>query len=104
LKLATRTNAETWENRIEAYKSSGLTAVKWCEKNNLKINTFKYWVTRLNKEKKKHDQEWIAMKTPLNMVPVQPITIRIGNISIEVLDTFNHETLRSVIKVLRIND
>ncbi|HEX9061432.1 MAG TPA: hypothetical protein VF941_14725 [Clostridia bacterium] len=102
--MAARLNLKTWENRIEAYRNSGLTAVNWCIKNNLKISTFKYWVTKLNKEKNKHEQEWIAVENPVNPVAVMPITIRIGSIFIEVPEKFNHETLRSVIKVLEVND
>ncbi|MFW6046935.1 MAG: IS66 family insertion sequence element accessory protein TnpA [Candidatus Woesearchaeota archaeon] len=43
---------DLWIKRIKDYKSSGLTAVNWCEENGINIHTLKYHITKINKEKK----------------------------------------------------
>ncbi|MCR1898471.1 hypothetical protein NSA47_05630 [Irregularibacter muris] len=41
-----------WTRRIDDYRESSLTAVKWCEEKGLSVHILRYRVTRLNKEKK----------------------------------------------------
>jgi hypothetical protein len=38
-----------WEEKLENYRNSRLTQMQWCQKNNEKIHTFKYWHNKLKK-------------------------------------------------------
>lgn len=39
---------QTWKEKLENWKSSGLSCSTWCKKNNEKFPTFKYWQKKLN--------------------------------------------------------
>jgi hypothetical protein len=93
-----------WEQRISAYKASGLTQAKWCEANDISIHQFKYWLKKI----KDHQ---IIRKTNNHWVPViiedpkpeagESIQIKVGASSIEVKPGFNPSLLAEVIKVLK---
>ncbi len=41
------TKAEYWQQHINAWQESGLSQPKYCEKNDIKQNTFYYWRKQL---------------------------------------------------------
>jgi len=41
-------NREIWGGRIDDFRSSGLTQKTWCEKNDVKISTLRYWIRKLS--------------------------------------------------------
>lgn len=41
-------NREIWISRIDDFKSSNLTQKAWCEKNDVKISTLRYWIRKLS--------------------------------------------------------
>jgi hypothetical protein len=41
-----------WTERINDYRSSALTAVKWSEVNNLSVHKLRYYINKFNKENK----------------------------------------------------
>ncbi|KNY28315.1 IS66 family insertion sequence element accessory protein TnpA [Pseudobacteroides cellulosolvens] len=98
---------QIWKERIADYSSSNLKAQEWCNKNNLSIKTFYYWLRRFNKE------TISSSNTPNEFVPVTvttqdiiinntsvPIVIRLGNIAIDVADGCQTDNLRKVLEVL----
>lgn len=44
---------EQWKQRIEAQKSSGLSVINWCNKNNLSKHAYYYWKKRIASNAKK---------------------------------------------------
>lgn len=41
-------NREIWISRIDDFRSSNLTQKSWCEKNDVKISTLRYWIRKLS--------------------------------------------------------
>lgn len=93
-----------WEQRISAYKASGLTQAKWCETNEISIHQFKYWLRKIKDYPMigNTNNQWVPVviedpEPKLN----ESIQIRIGVASIEVKSGFNPSLLAEVIKVLK---
>ena len=43
-----------WTDRINDYRSNGLTATKWYEDRGIAIHKFRYYINKFNKEKKQN--------------------------------------------------
>ncbi|SHI21688.1 IS66 family insertion sequence element accessory protein TnpA, partial [Sporanaerobacter acetigenes] len=63
------TERELWTKRIEDYRASDLTAVKWCEENNVPVHKLRYKITQFNKEKKQtlKETQWASV------IPEKPV-------------------------------
>lgn len=58
---------ELWQSRIFAYRSSGLTAKDWCEKNQVSLSALRYWITKTNRSGEKDEpasSETVFAKLP----------------------------------------
>lgn len=98
-----------WTERINDYKSSGLTAVKWAEENNLSVHKLRYHIHKFNKEKKQASNEeskeikWASIvpeKLEVQKVPTRPLIVTIGKATIEVGPNFDEDTLESIVRIL----
>lgn len=102
--MAQRKSETIWKQTIADCKASGLTAMQWCEKNNIKLSTYKYWLTRLNKQKSSAtDICWAEMKIPEETIqhPASPsITIRYEKFVIDVSERTDYRLLAEVLKTL----
>lgn len=92
-----------WEQRIAAYKASGLTQTKWCEKNSLKIHQFKYWLYKIEKKNTSATKSnWVSVTLDEGMYDTdETLEIKVGQASINVKHGFNPSLLADVIKVLK---
>lgn len=105
--MSKRSNPELrkkWEQRISAYKESGLTQVKWCEANDVSIHQFKYWYRKIRDRQlmSKANNQWVPViiEDP-KPVADESLQIKIGAASIEVKSGFSPSLLAEVIKVLK---
>lgn len=94
-----------WADRIEDYRSSGLTAVKWCEERGLSVHTLRYRINKFNKEKKQESKEvhWKAVlpeKPKVYEKTVSSLRVTIGNSTIEVAEGFDPNTFKEVVRIL----
>ena len=80
-----------WIERIESYKSSGLTAVKWCEINNVSIYKLRHRITCLNFEIVEVEDRAIALKRVLVNVEWQ-MNDKIHNEPLEFGLNYQNET------------
>jgi len=100
-----------WEERLVDYRSSDLTQTAWCGARGIPQNQLSYWKARLEAERSPD----VAGKTdgwcPVNMVaesirpgigPVSAanLTLRLGQVSIEVPSGFDPELRRGVVRAL----
>ena len=98
---------EIWIKKIKDYRTSGLSAAKWCEENDLSINSLRYYIHKFNKEKKQQEfrqTKWAAVvpaSTENTVSETQNIKIAIGNATIEVFPEFDLNTLETVVRILR---
>ena len=86
---------------VSDFRASGQTAVAWCSKNNININTLRSWVTKCNREATadKNQENFIEFKQPA--VKEVPIIVKMGAFSIELYSGFHMETLREAIAAIR---
>ena len=55
-------NKQLWRIRIQNYQSSGMLQKEWCEKENINLNTFRYWMRRLKTEMSENiTQDWLKV-------------------------------------------
>lgn len=92
-----------WASRIEEYRSSDLTAVKWCEEKGYKLSRLRYWIHKFNKEKNTSESsKWASVEVSKHVVTevVSPIRVTIGEVAIEVEPGFDSKTFEAVVKIL----
>lgn len=99
--------AKEWKQYIEDYRSSGLTATAWSEKNKKSVHKLRYWITQFNKENKKvQEKQWISVpikkQCPDELHP--SINLKIGFITIEVNSGFDKNVLMDVLSVVQSYD
>lgn len=86
-----------WIERIQEYKSSGLTAIKWCEEKNIPVHKLRYQTFKLNKEAKQCSEKvkWTSIvpeKPITNKEISNPLKVTIGQSTIEVGTGFDPDT------------
>lgn len=92
-----------WADRIEEYRSSDLTATKWCESKGYKISRLRYWIHKFNKEKANSEStsNWAAVEVSSPVVyDVNPIKVTIGKASIEISSGFDSSAFEEVVRIL----
>lgn len=90
--------AQYWSGQISEYRKSGETLVKWCEKNDVKIHTMKYWLRKQSPISKNQETEWVScvVEEPAR----NTITLKIKNVEIEVMSGYPDELLLDVLRTL----
>lgn len=98
-----------WTERIEDYRSSGLTAAKWADNKGIAIHKLRYYINKFNNEKKQESNQENKVLQWASIVPVAPIVefksndplrVIIGKATIEVTPEFDKDTFESVIRIL----
>lgn len=98
-----------WTDRINDYRSSGLTAVKWAEDRGIAVHKLRYYINKFNKEKKQNSNQKPKEIQWTSVVPVEtkvenksnnPLKITIGKAAVEVAPGFDEVTFQSVIRIL----
>lgn len=102
-----------WTERINDYRSSGLTAVKWAEDRGVAVHKLRYYINKFNKENKEKSNDesvkgsgntkWasLALENPIvEEKSKNPLKITIGKATIVVNPGFNEDTFQSVIRIL----
>lgn len=65
---------------VESYKSGTESRNDFCIKNNLKVTTFSYWVTRYNRrDKKTKSRNRFVKISGTSPKPVSPLTVTLPN-------------------------
>ena len=54
-------NEQIWKLRMQEYRASGLTQLKWCEQEGIKLSSFRYWLRRLREEEMQEAAEWLKV-------------------------------------------
>jgi len=96
---------DLWKSRIDQYRTSGLSAKVWCDKNHVSYHAMKYWNTKLNKKStdkpKSPAPVFVAVPAGPASHSKPPIVIHLGNVSIEVSDVCNSQLLSDLIGILK---
>lgn len=98
-----------WTDHINNYRSSGLTAVKWAEDNNVSVHKLRSSIAKFNKEKKQASNNESGLDEWVSLIPsksinlnesIKPLKVTIGQATIEVNSGFDKDTLKSLIEIL----
>lgn len=98
-----------WIDRINDYRSSGLTAVQWAEDRGVAVHKLRYYIHKFNKEKKQelkqesNEVQWasVAPKTSkVNNSVDNHLKVTIGKATIKVAPGFDENTFQSVVRIL----
>jgi|LGVF01.1.fsa_nt_gb hypothetical protein len=75
--------------------------MKWCEVNEEKIHTLRYWIHKINKELKENTSEtkWIVAKSS-TITDNCPFKVTIGKATIEIQEKFNHTAFEDIVHIL----
>ncbi|MBC2695243.1 MAG: hypothetical protein HF982_08220 [Desulfobacteraceae bacterium] len=94
-------NKEMWKQKISAYKKSGLSAVKWCEANEEKIHTLRYWINKINKESKENSSEtkWVSIQSS-TIVDNYSFKVTVGKALVEIPESFNRAAFEDIVSIL----
>lgn len=95
---------QEWMEQIKAQQESGMTVTDWCKQNCINLKTYYY---RL----KRHRQAVCNEIEQHDIVPVKPISkteptsekieLSVGDVKISLPDSFNEDTLKRLLGVLR---
>ena len=101
----TEEERKLWTKRIEDYRASGLTAVKWAEENNVSVHTLRYKITQFNKEKEQTSKkiQWasiVSEKSVENKETYPSLKVTVGKATIEVAKGFDSDTFKDVVRIL----
>ncbi|MBP1935127.1 IS66 family insertion sequence element accessory protein TnpA [Ammoniphilus resinae] len=94
-------SSQEWDELIENYHSSGLSAAKWCADRDLKVNQLRWQITKRQKLNKNNQSiHWVSLHTNSSATVSSSITVKIGNAEISVSDGFNKELFAEVVHSL----
>jgi hypothetical protein len=97
-----------WEIRFKEYKKSGLSINAWCTQNGFKGSTFHYWVKKFKAQeqiapavKAQFAEVILECCNTTNKVESRKLFLSYGSFTIDIVDSFNPDTLTELLKVLK---
>ena len=96
-------NKENWLNLVKKYETSGLSQKAFCEKNNLKLSSFSYWVSKASNpsDKKDYKEEFEFASVSISQEISSAIAVEVSGISISVSADYDEILLLRLIKTLK---
>ena len=95
-----RKSEEQWMQLVKNFNSSGLNVTAWCRESGISKGSF---YTYLNKFKalaaEPSEQKWGAITIPKN-IETSSISLKVGNITLDIKSGFNKETLKDILSVV----
>jgi hypothetical protein len=88
-----------WRERIEDYRTGGLTMIQWCEKTGYSIGQLKYWITKCNKLARNTEAGGWARVEIVDSNLTAKITVCVGVARIEIERGFDKSVLSEVMRV-----
>jgi len=94
-------NHQEWSKKIEKFKKSGKTKEDWCEKKNISLRQFNYWLKQFSE--KTTETQWlpVEVKEDKNILSNSPLNIKIGEAIIEVYPGYDKEFLLEILTTLK---
>jgi hypothetical protein len=86
-----------WSARVAEYKESGQSVSAWCAEQGLKAHQMRYWL-RKDREPIEQPMEWLPLDLSDNSEST--VTIRVGQVVVDVHPGFDPKLLLSVVKTL----
>jgi hypothetical protein len=94
-------NHKYWSKKVAEFKKSGKTKEEWCQKKNITIKQFNYWLKQFPEENTKPQWLPVEVKEDKKNLPVSRLNIKIGAASIEVYPGYDNEFLLETLRILQ---
>lgn len=96
---------EFWIQCINDYRSSGLSAIKWAEANDISVHTLRNRICEYNKKDKEKSGKvkWTSVISENQLAKEETskvLKVTVGKGVIEVTPGFDQSTLKSLIEIL----
>lgn len=95
-----RRNKAEWQELIEEYEASGLSAHAWCEAHGIQRSTFAKHCKLVVESRQSTGLQWMAVEEGPPAKHAEPIQIAIGDCVITVPAGFDGEHLEQICNVL----
>ena len=94
---------QEWNDRVEGWLVSNMSAAKWCRDNELDYNKFLYWKERFSQKKEKHNNSITTafVEIPEHKSDSAGIIMEYQGLRIHLSKQFDHSTLQSLLIFLR---
>ena len=103
-KIKNEVKLKQWAEMVQSRNESGLTVSEWCRQNGINPKTYYYRLKRVRNavynEIEQHDIVPVLPKEETEP-SAEKIEIMVGDVKITLPDTFNPETLRRLLGVLK---
>ena len=103
-KIKNEIKLKRWAEMVQSRKESGLTVSEWCRQNGVNLKTYYYRLKRVRQalcgNPEQHDIVPIIPEKELDL-SAEKIEISVGDVKITLPDSFNPETLRRLLVVLK---
>lgn len=98
--------ADLWKRRLAEYKASGQSITAWCRENSVTEGQYHYWRRKLGSHPAVTDQpvKWVAVSMDVTANEEKhsdPVSVHIGQFTVEVKPGFDENLLRNIFKVLK---
>ena len=100
--MITAERKDQWLKHLDTWKSSGLSASKYCIENEINKNSFRYWIDR-DKGKSKRKKSFVKLNIPQSL-PVKEyneITLKYGSYEISIPTVFDKAGLNRILDILQ---
>lgn len=109
MNLKTEFRTRQWVNIIQDCKTSGMTAVSWCSKNNVSIKAYYYWLRKLRstacRQESLPSTQGIQQIVPLSFDRTASssaaITVHMASVSVDIVNGTSKETIQAVLEALK---
>ena len=86
-----------WDERIEVFLASGLSQAAWCREQGLPAHQLSYWLRKFrNSTSTAINNRWVSV--PITTTGKSGVSLRIGNIALEIERGFDAAVLSDVIR------
>ncbi|MCP4162983.1 MAG: hypothetical protein GY760_23220 [Deltaproteobacteria bacterium] len=94
-------SAHEWKILVDQYKDSGLSVVKFSQKNNLKPSTLTYWLKKYRSDMAKSEKRLVRIAKPV--ISEQKMILSYNGIVIEIPSYTSTKVITSLIASIREN-
>ena len=94
---------EQWKDRVEDFRTSGLSGRQWCAQRGLKVNQVHYWTRKFPAtDADVAAATWVALDTPgpHGDRSAEALVVSVGPVAITVRPGFDAAFLQSLVRAL----
>ena len=97
---------EIWANRIEEFKTKNLSQKAWCEEQGLNVNTFRYWLKKLEGTAVAHSDNFsdgfeLASVSIMKDSHCPEVTLEVKDVKLSITEDYDEMLLIKLLKTLR---